>query len=905
MPILLLILLPAGAALFLPLAARAGRSAAVVTAALATLAVLAGLALAAPQILSGGVSASRMDWLPGLGLDLSFRLDGLGLLFALLISGIGLCVIVYAHGYMPGDDRLGRFMALVLCFQTAMLGIVLSGNILLLLVFWEATSLLSFLLIGYWPAMAEARRGARMSLAVTGGGGLALIAGMLLLGKAAGSMEFSEILLRRDAVQASTFYPAALALILIGAFAKSAQFPLHFWLAKAMAAPTPVSAYLHSATMVKAGVFLLARLWPVLAGTALWQGAVTAAGIATFLLGAALALTRTDLKAILAGSTVSHLGIVTMLLGFGTQAAAAGALLHVLNHAVFKAALFMVAGIVAHAAHARDLTRLGGLGRAMPVTAAVAVLGGLSMAGVPPFGGFVSKEMMLDAAQAEGPFVMVLVTFGAALSVAYTARFVWGIFGGPRRTEAEVEEATPALLIPAALLACLAVALGLAPGMLAEPLIGAAATAATGSDPGLHLALWHGFSPALALSAMALAGGAAIFLARRGKDMGEVPLPDAATIHDLCIRGLVIAARGLDRLSARPLRTGLIAMTVATTLGGFAAFITGAFEPGARPPLPAPPTVIAGWVMLTGATLALTVLHRRRFMSLLLVSIVGLMVSLGFLFLSAPDLALTQIAVEVVMVLLMLLALRVLPHVTPAETPAPARLGLMAVAIAGGIGIGALAYAMLIRDPAGFEGFARLAEYYLRESVPGGGGANVVNVILVDFRGFDTYGEISVLGIAGLTVLAVSRLLPERPVGEPSPELLFVTVARGLLPLALVVGLHIFLRGHNTPGGGFVAGLVASVAVLIHSIATGSHPAPRTGEWLVAAGLLTAGTTGFAAWLFGMPFLTSAHGHWDLPVAGPLELASAMGFDAGVFLTVLGATMLAIGGMERLTRRPG
>ena len=398
MSIALVCLLPFLAAALPPLAIRHGRTACALTAGAASLAALALLLSLAPAVWSGEPVRASIPWIPGLGLNFSFFVDGLGLFFAGLILVIGLLIIVYARFYLAAEDPMGRFYAYLLLFQGAMLGIVLSDNILLLAIFWELTSLSSFLLIGFWRHSPDARRGARMALIITGGGGLALIAGLLLLGSIAGTYEIHEIVTRGDIIRNSPLYLPALLLILTGAFAKSAQFPFHFWLPHAMAAPTPVSAYLHSATMVKAGVFLLARLWPALSGTDAWFLIVTGVGLTTMLVGAWIALFKDDLKAILAYSTVSHLGLMTMLLGFGTRTAATMAVFHILNHATFKAALFMSAGIVDHETGTRDVKRLGGLLKLMPISSALALVAAASMAGVPLLNGFLSKEMMLEAA---------------------------------------------------------------------------------------------------------------------------------------------------------------------------------------------------------------------------------------------------------------------------------------------------------------------------------------------------------------------------------------------------------------------------------------------------------------------------------------------------------------------------
>src|SRR6056297_1401717 len=387
--------LPFLGALLPGLMIQAGRNTCAAFTAMPTILALLLLLICAPSVFRGETVTFGLDWLPGLGLNVNFMLDGLGLLFAGLILGIGLLIILYARFYLSPDDPMGQFYTYLLLFQGAMVGIVLSDNILLLLIFWELTSLSSFLLIGYWRHLPEGRQGARMALTVTGMGGLALIGGMLILGNIAGSYDLSVILTQKEAIQASPMYLPALILILAGCFTKSAQFPFHFWLPHAMAAPTPVSAYLHSATMVKAGLFLMARMWPVLAGTPEWFWIVATTGLVTMVMAAKIALFKDDLKALLAFSTVSHLGLITMLLGTGTAFGAMAAVFHILNHATFKAALFMSAGIIDHEAHTRDIRRLGGLRSLMPITFTIATIAALSMAGIPPLNGFLSKEMML------------------------------------------------------------------------------------------------------------------------------------------------------------------------------------------------------------------------------------------------------------------------------------------------------------------------------------------------------------------------------------------------------------------------------------------------------------------------------------------------------------------------------
>ncbi|MBX9832130.1 MAG: monovalent cation/H+ antiporter subunit A, partial [Burkholderiaceae bacterium] len=427
----------------------------------------------APAVMGGEVLQQFTPWVPEIGLNIGLRLDGLSLMFALLITGMGLLIILYAHHYLGDDDPAGKFYCTLMLFMAAMLGIVLSDNVLLLIVFWELTSISSFLLVGYWNHRADARAGARMALAVTGGGGLAMLGGFVLLGQIAGTYEISQMTAVAAQIQADARYPAALILILLGCFTKSAQFPFHFWLPQAMAAPTPVSAYLHSATMVKAGIFLLARLTPVIGGTELFVGIVSTTGLVTVAFAAFIAIFKHDIKGLLAYSTISHLGLIVFLIGLGSPLAAVAAIFHILNHASFKAALFMTAGIVDHETGTRDLRQLGGLFRLMPWTATLAMVAAAAMAGVPLFNGFISKEMFLTEAvafsQAGGSWhwlVPAMATLAAVCSVAYSARLVHDMFfNGPPRDLPNPHPHEPPLGMkaPVALLAAICIVVGVLP----------------------------------------------------------------------------------------------------------------------------------------------------------------------------------------------------------------------------------------------------------------------------------------------------------------------------------------------------------------------------------------------------------------------------------------------------------
>ena len=925
MSLALIAALPFLGALLPGLAIRFGRNACAASAFVVTALALAMITALAPAILQGDLVQTQINWLPGLGMNANFMLDGLGLLFAILILGIGLLIILYARFYVSDADPMGQFFSYLMLFQGAMLGIVLSDNILLLLVFWELTSLSSFLLIGFWKHLPEGRRGARMALAVTGSGGLAMIAGMLILGQIAGSYDLSVILTNKTAIQTSDWYLPALILILLGAFTKSAQFPFHFWLPHAMAAPTPVSAYLHSATMVKAGLFLMARLWPVLAGTDAWFLIVATTGLVTMVFGAAVALFKTDLKAILAYSTISHLGLITFLLGLGTTEGAVAAVLHILCHASFKAALFMTAGIVDHAAHSRDIRALGGLRRLMPITFVLTLLATLSMAGLPPLNGFLSKEMMLEAAaqttwRGNPWLVPAIATFAAVLSVGYSLRYLAHLFLGPLRHDYPAAPQDPEIGLwgGPAVLVLLVVAMGLAPMPIAGWLVDAASTAVTGSITQTELKLWHGLeNPALYMSLLAFGGGFVLLGSHfaMARHVQKLPLPDAKRLYERLIAALLALSLTLTTTLHRRTFTRAIAIAVATiTATCVYAFVTASHTPAPLPATPVTFTLASVWAVLAVAIIASAVLHRQRMIAVLIIGIVGLIISLGFAYLSAPDLALTQITVEVVTVILLLLALTILPNVTPMTTAPLWRMRDMGVAGSAGLGAFALTYTLMLRPPA----FVPISTFHLAQSKPGAGGTNAVNTIIVDFRGYDTYGEIIVLGIAALLIYAlidgllapgaardriIARLPRAAQSGEAHPMML-VVATRVLLPFAFMVGIYIYLRGHNLPGGGFVAGLVFSIALVMQYLASGqgwSQSRMRLNyHSIIGAGVLTATLTGLGSSLAGRPFLTSNYTYITLPPLETFELATAALFDLGVFLCVLGSVMLILDSLSKL-----
>lgn len=921
MNLALVVLLPFLGAAMVAWSARLSRQASAWTAGTVTVAALLALLPAAGAPFGGETLVQSWNWIPAVGLSLAFRLDGLTLLFALLILGIGLLIVIYARYYLSARDSMGRFFAYMLLFMGSMLGVVLSENLIQMVVFWELTSLSSFLLISYWQHRKDAREGARMALAVTGGGGLALLAGVLMLGHVVGSYNLSEVLAAGDVIRAHPLYLPILVLVLLGVFTKSAQFPFHFWLPHAMAAPTPVSAYLHSATMVKAGVFLLARLFPALSGTLEWNLIVGGAGLATLLLGAYTALFKHDLKGLLAYSTISHLGLITLLFGFGTPLAAVAGVFHIINHATFKASLFMVAGIIDHETGTRDMRRLNGLLRYMPHTAVLAMIAAAAMAGVPLLNGFLSKEMFFAEAVEVGShlplawLIPALVTLGGMLSVAYSLRFIHDVFfnGEPVDLPKTPHEPPRFMKVPVDILVVLCLAVGILPGLTVAPLLAVAVDGTLqGNVPEYSLAIWHGFNQPLMMSLAALALGVLVYVFRQPlfdwheRTIGRLDARVPYTSVMGGLRGLAHAVtHAFDRASLQGAVAWLVFASLAVAVAGFAGQAAPLF--GAVGMMPVDAVTVTAAIALLLATLATVVWHRHRLVALITMGVVGLIVALAFVKFSAPDLALTQLSVEVVTVVLLLLALFFLPQQTPVES-SRLRIGRDALlALVAGLGATLLTLAVLTRP------LDTIAGFFLEQALPGGGGTNVVNVILVDFRGFDTLGEITVLALAGLGIVALLHGLKlpmpaadaegRRWSADAHPPIM-ATLTRLLLPLTLLVAAFILLRGHNLPGGGFIAGLITAVALIVQYLANGidwTASRLRTDmHRVVGAGLALATGTGLVAMGLGYPFLTSTFTHLHWPVVGEFELASAMAFDFGVFLVVVGATVLILVQLGRL-----
>ena len=877
----------------------------------------------APAIFDGAVMTQTWSWLPQLGIDFSFRLDSLGLLFALLISGIGTLIYIYAYYYLNPKNSLSKLYLLLMLFMAAMLGISLSNNLIILLVFWELTSISSFLLVGYWSNYVAAQRGSRMALTITGMGGLAMLGGFVLLGQITGTYQLDQILMMTEQIQSHHLFVPTLLLILLGAFTKSAQFPFHFWLPNAMAAPTPVSAYLHSATMVKAGLFLVARLLPIFAGAALFHNIVTFVGLFTLCMAAFFAIFKEDLKGLLAYSTISHLGLIMCLLGIGSPLAVAAAIFHIINHATFKAALFMIAGIIDHESGTRDLRKLSGLWQLLPFTATLTMITAASMAGVPLTNGFLSKEMFFTelVASLSGPLMVgsaIVATLAGIFAVAYSIRLVHGVFfDGPLGKQVPNKDAhEPAfgMRAPATLLAILCILVGLLPALLVEKIVNSTTQATTQNFAfeGTHLALWHGFNLPLLMSVISLLGGIIFYFSlAKGGALREIDLDpklgrlQGRVLFDLFLKNLLLNSRRFRRATENGKLQSYLLWIVIFTVGlvGFP-LLSNAVGTGTRELTHAPALAIILWLLLFSACWMLLWFHHERIKAVLISGAVGLVVTMVFIGFSAPDLALTQITVDVVTTVLLLMSLSLLPQLTPYESSPTRRWRDAIIALGGGLGIAAIAWLIMTRD------HNSISWFFLQQSIPLGGGTNVVNVILVDFRGFDTFGEITVLGIAAIGVLSLMDGMRAHGTTmtqgltyrfNPSPLMLRIT-ASWILPVALVVSLYIFMRGHNLPGGGFIAGLVTSLALIIQYIAVGQDKTEqllgaksgRLYEIWIGIGLTIAGLTGIAAWFWSRPFLTSAHIYVSPPMIGEMHLASAALFDVGVYVTVVGATMLMI-----------
>lgn len=895
-----------------------------------------------PVIKGGDLGYETLSWIPSLGIDLVFHLDGLSLLFALLITGMGTLVFIYSIFYLDKrKEELTPFYVYLLLFMGAMLGVVLSDNLMVLYGFWELTSVSSFLLIAYWHRRQKSRYGAQKSMLITVFGGLAMFAGFLMLYVMTGTFSIREIWSQAGDISGQTLFIPAMLLILLGAFTKSAQFPFHIWLPDAMEAPTPVSAYLHSATMVKAGLYLVARFSPVFAGQHEWFWIVSGVGLITLIYGSIQAMKQTDLKALLAYSTISQLGLIMGLLGMGSAAsfytgeeavfytaATTAALFHLINHAIFKGSLFMVVGIVDHETNTRDLRKLGGLVSLMPVTFTLALIGSFSMAGLPPFAGFLSKEMFFTAVLnirqldifSPGSFFTifpVLAWIASIFTFAYSMIMVFHTFFGkyqPEKLDKKPHEAPFGLLLPPVLLALLAVVTGLLPNMLSKTLIVPGMNAihpqlAAIAPFEVNIHFWHGFTTEVWMTLGVIILGIIVYRVYGRFSLVEKEWRSGYTLtqaYDASIRLVEQASRAITGLymtgSMRQYLMYIFTLII-VTVGGSMLYSEGiTFGQGSY----APVTffeVVAVLVLLTGA-LAIP-FAKSRVSAILLTGMVGYMVTLLFILFRAPDLALTQMIVEVVSVTLFLLCFRHLPKLEREKVRFRLKVPKLIIAVGFGATMTLVALAALGSSP-----FESISTYYVENSYKLGGGKNIVNVLLVDFRGFDTMFEITVLGLASLAIYSMIKLqleqdntpvLPRKRPEESkrrytrSNDVLLQSVAKVAFVIIITFSLYLFFAGHNQPGGGFIGALMAAAALVLIAIAFGMEfvekVLPVDYRKLIAVGISIAFLTGMGSFVFDVPFLTQAFGYFELPVMGKTELTTAMLFDLGVYLSVIGVTM--------------
>ena len=910
--------LHAVAALAAPVLARAlGRRVFLALAAVPAATVIVA-ASQARQVLDGQAVTESYPWAPGLGLAADLRLDAFALLMVALISGIGALIHLYAYGYFtkPRAD-LGRFAASLTAFAGAMLGLVLADDLLLVFAFWELTSITSYLLIGTDDHRSSARSAALQAFLTTGAGGLAMLGGFVMLTQAAGTNSLSAMLADPPS---GTMVEVALVLVLLGAFTKSAQVPFHAWLPGAMAAPTPVSAYLHSATMVKAGVYLVARFSPAFAGVGVWTPLVVGVGLTTMLLGGWRALRQHDLKLILAYGTVSQLGFLMVLFGAGDPETILAGTAMLLAHGLFKAALFATVGIVDHAAHTRDVRRLSGVAKVLPITAVVGTLAVASMAGVPPLLGFVGKEAALasfgyGALGGAAPWVLTGLVAGSILTVAYSARFLWGAFASKsaadlREDAVEVDQLQrPARSFdaPGVVLAALGVALGIAP-VVASVLVVPAARALDSGVPEDPLALWHGVNLALVLSVVVLTVGALLFVGRSRVERWQAKLPriaDAGAAYRGTVNGaLAIADRvtGVVQNGSLPIYLAVILLTAVSL--PVVALVGSEVTLGPVVLAERPGQVVVALVIVAAA-LATTVVH-RRFAAVLTLGGVGFGIAVLFVLQGAPDLALTQLLVETLVLVLFVLVLRHLP-----EDFRPRRWGLgqgPRIVIAVIVGVAATVFTV-VAVAARVEPSVSLA--HLERALPDADGRNVVNTILVDFRGFDTFGEIVVLVVAALGVTSLVRAARrDRGAGSQPPKddpnrssLLLDTGVRAVFRTLVLFSLYLLVAGHNQPGGGFIGGLVAGAALVLVAVSRGpgalQRAVPVPAEALLGGGLLVAAASAGASWLVGGPFLGHLSVEVPLPVLGSAYLSTTLTFDIGVFLVVVGLVLALLRSLGR------
>ncbi|WP_091036085.1 Na+/H+ antiporter subunit A [Glycomyces harbinensis] len=865
---------------------------------------------------SGGAVAETHPWVPELGLEISLRMSTFPWVMVLLVSGVGALVLAYsAHYFSSGEAGLGRFAAVFTAFAGAMFGLVVADDLLLLYVFWELTSVFSYLLIGHDPARSASRWAAMQALLVTTLGGLAMLTGFIMLGQHAGTYRLSEVV---GHLPGGAYLVIALVLVLLGALSKSAVFPFSFWLPSAMAAPTPVSAYLHAAAMVKAGVFLIGMLTPALASEAPWQQVIWTCGAVTFLFGGWTALRQTDLKLMLAYGTVSQLGMISIVLGTGTRTAALAGAALLAGHAMFKAALFLVVGIVDKTTGTREIYTLSGLGARRPLLAAVAAVAVASMIGFPPTLGFVAKEAMLAAFWDGGPWgraMLACLIAGAALTVAYGLRFLWGAFA--RKADAQETDAAPigpGFIAAPVLLALAGLGAGLfAPGV--DELLAPYADGFPEAGHAYHLALWHGLTPALGFSALALATGFGLFLAlHRTSAWRSLKLPfKSGTVYKQAIGGVdrvAVELTGRTQRGSLPFYLGVILVTLVVFAGGLLVF-DGPWPVGIEL-FDTPLQVAAGGIIVIAAISA--AVAKRRLTAMVLTGVSGYGVATLFIFHGAPDLALTQFLVETVTIVMFVLVLRRLPARFSERPLKKVRRFRVAVGIAVGVVASGMAYVAVSGRQA-----APISELFPDLAVSYGGGHNIVNVILVDIRAWDTMGEIAVLLVAATGVASLifgrDRLMHRRGGSRPAPPrtgehvkwlyrpetdgshqaIILQVVTRLLFHTIVLFSIYLLFTGHNHPGGGFAGGLVAGLALAIRYLAGGraelNAAAPVDAGRLLGTGLLISVGTGAASMLLGGEVLQSAILDFDLPLVGHVHFVTSTFFDIGVYLIVVGLVL--------------
>ena len=932
---------------------RLGARAFYIAALLPAAAFVQALVLTPDALSDDRIPFEALEWIPPLGIELSMRMDALSWVMTLVVTGVGALVLLYCRWYFDGNGAgLGQFAAVLLAFAGAMYGLVLTDDIVVLVMFWEITSVLSYLLIGYYNRRASSRRAALQALLVTTLGGLVMLIGVVLLVVDVGTSSLSGILL---ATPTGAIVDVSLVLILVGALSKSAIFPFHFWLPGAMAAPTPVSAYLHAAAMVKAGIYLIARLAPIFALAPTWRPIVIGLGVFTMLLGGIQALRETDLKRILAFGTVSQLGFLTVVLGYGTRDAALAGVALLLSHAMFKSALFLVVGIIDRQLSTRDINELSGVGRQAPALATFATIAIASMAGIIPTIGWVAKEGAVTALLHEalggeiwGIVALVGVALGSILTMAYGLRFLWGAFWTKKDAEGAPRPATEwphppfGFVLAPIVLAGLTVVAGIAAPVLDHAIAPYADTVPVAS-PGVappeypaHLALWHGLEPALWISLGTIAVGVVVFIASRRRMPKRIVPFAASDVYNLALRAIArlsVATTSLTQRGSLPVYVGTIFVVFVAAEG--TAFAMGGDWVIDIDGWQTPMQLVVAPIMIVAGLIA--VRARKRYTGVVLVSVTGLGMTLLFASSGAPDLALTQILIETVTLIAFALVLRRIPARMGEHNAsvAPVARAVLAATVGATMGIVALV-------ATGARTAEPISTYWPSLAYEIGHGRNVVNVALVDLRGWDTMGELSVLilaatGVASLvfvthradTLSQLTAPLPamsgraRRPLVETDegirprtagasgqrqawlvggqrvrPEnrsIILEVIVRVLFHTIIIVSLYLLFAGHNLPGGGFAGGLVAGMALVMRYIAGGRYElgaaAPTDAGRLLGVGMALAVGCAIVPLFFGQPALTSSFVEWTVPLLGHIEVVTSTLFDIGVYLVVIGLVL--------------